>query len=67
MIFDPMALLLLIGLGAGVLYTLVIIYANGGAVLVEQNTPLLIAEIAAVSLIILIAAVRLLWKIRRMF
>lgn len=67
MIFDFMALLLLIGLGAGVLYTLGIIYVNGGAVLVEQNTPLLIAEIVAVSLIILIAAVRLLWKIRRMF
>lgn len=66
MIFDFMALLLLIGLGAGVLYTLGIIYTHGGAVLVEQNTPLLIAEIVAVSLIIIVAAVRLLWKIRRM-
>jgi len=66
-IFDLMALLLLIGLGAGVLYTLGIIYTNGGAVLVEQNTPLLITEIVAVSLIILVAAVRLICQIRRMF
>jgi len=66
-IFDFMAPLLLIGLGGGMLYTLAIIYVNGGAVLVEQNTPLLIAEIVAVSLIIIVAAVGLLWKIRRMF
>ena len=67
MIFDFMAPLLLIGLGGGMLYTLAIIYVNGGAVLVEQDTPLLIAEIVAVSLIIIVAAVGLLWKIRRMF
>jgi len=57
-----LAFLLLIGLGAGVLYTLIAIYVHGGALLVEQNRALLISEIVAVSLIIAVAIGGLLRK-----
>lgn len=62
MLFDIMMLYVVILLGAGVLYTLVMVYIHGGAFIVEQNPALLIAEIVAVSLLIIIAVGRLIWK-----
>ena len=67
MIIDSCILLLLGGLAAAILHLLVLVLRHGEVCIREANYGVLIAEIVAVSLIIIIAGVRLLWKIKRMF